>query len=66
MPPWGMPSTSSFADSVTELRLHEDPLEVDSVEEAGQLAGFTVRLPKQGQSLRKVSLESGVAFKAGH
>lgn len=53
-----------FADSVTELRPHEDLRQVSSVEEASQLAGFSVRLPQVGEPLSKVSLESGVSFKA--
>ena len=51
-----------FSDSMTVLREHEDPQVVGSAEEAGQLAGFDVRLPQAGQEPSRISLESGVAF----
>ena len=51
-----------FSESMTVLREHEDPQEVGSAQEAGRLAGFTLRLPQQGQDLSRISIESGVAF----
>ena len=51
-----------MSDSVTVTRPAQDPQEVGSAAEAGQLAGYSVRLPANPAVAPQLTVQSGMAF----